>query len=205
MTDATRIQPLLDQYDHAIERLSIRLGGGAFDSGDGAPIDVPQLTTPEYLWEPVDGCWSVRRRSTGPGFRATALSGSGEWGIDAANAPHPYPPPFTTIAWRLSHLTELLLLRADYTVGTHTLTRQGFEARGTATEALADFTTAAAAWRLALRDTDDDAFDEVGRCTYPYGSDADDSFSDVAWWVNQEVLHHGAEIALLRDLYRELG
>ena len=22
------------------------------------------------------------------------------------------------------------------------------------------------------------------------------------WWVNQEVLHHGAEIALLRDLYR---
>jgi len=22
------------------------------------------------------------------------------------------------------------------------------------------------------------------------------------WWVNQEILHHGAEIALLRDLYR---
>ncbi|MEI5036381.1 hypothetical protein RB201_38110 [Streptomyces sp. S1A(2023)] len=25
---------------------------------------------------------------------------------------------------------------------------------------------------------------------------------DIVWWVNQEVLHHGAEIALLRDLYR---
>jgi hypothetical protein len=25
---------------------------------------------------------------------------------------------------------------------------------------------------------------------------------DIVWWVNQEILHHGAEIALLRDLYR---
>jgi hypothetical protein len=205
MAEPSRIQPLLDQFDHATERLSNRLAGGEFDSGDGQPIEVPAMETTEYLWEPVDGCWSVRRRATGPGFRATALSGSGEWGIDAANAPHPFPPPFTTIAWRLSHLTELLLLRADYTVGTHALTRAGFEPRGTAAEALADFTAAAAAWRRALRDTSDDAFNEVGRCSYPYGSDADDPFSDVAWWVNQEVLLHGAEIALLRDLYRELG
>jgi hypothetical protein len=36
----------------------------------------------------------------------------------------------------------------------------------------------------------------------PYGSDTDDVFLDIVWWVNQEVLHHGAEIALLRDLYR---
>jgi len=25
---------------------------------------------------------------------------------------------------------------------------------------------------------------------------------EIVWWVNQELLHHGAEIALLRDLYR---
>ncbi|NEE58586.1 DinB family protein, partial [Streptomyces sp. SID8455] len=37
---------------------------------------------------------------------------------------------------------------------------------------------------------------------YPYGSDAEDLFVDIVWWVNQEVLHHGAEIALIRDLYR---
>jgi hypothetical protein len=23
----------------------------------------------------------------------------------------------------------------------------------------------------------------------------------IVWWENQEILHHGAEIALLRDLY----
>ena len=34
------------------------------------------------------------------------------------------------------------------------------------------------------------------------GSDPEEPFIDIAWWVNQEVLHHGAEIALLRDLYR---
>jgi hypothetical protein len=38
---------------------------------------------------------------------------------------------------------------------------------------------------------------------YPYGSDAEEMFIDIVWWVNQEVLHHGAEIALLRDLYRD--
>lgn len=42
----------------------------------------------------------------------------------------------------------------------------------------------------------------MGLSTYPQGSDPDDPFTDIVWRVNQEVLHHGAEIALLRDLYR---
>jgi hypothetical protein len=42
----------------------------------------------------------------------------------------------------------------------------------------------------------------VGGSNYPYGSDAEEIFIDIVWWVNQEILHHGAEIALLRDLYR---
>jgi hypothetical protein len=29
-------------------------------------------------------------------------------------------------------------------------------------------------------------------------------FVDIVWWVNQEILHHGAEVALLRDLYRAM-
>ena len=42
----------------------------------------------------------------------------------------------------------------------------------------------------------------LGHSTYPDGSDPEEPFLDIVWWVNQEVLHHGAEIALLRDLYR---
>lgn len=53
-----------------------------------------------------------------------------------------------------------------------------------------------------LTSADDAALDMVGRSSYPDGSDPDDSFIETIWWVNQELLHHGAEIALLRDLYR---
>ncbi|MCZ9337237.1 DinB family protein, partial [Streptomyces sp. TRM76130] len=76
-------------------------------------------TDAEYFWEPVPHCWSVRRRADGPGARAEFLAGaaSGEWGRDAAPYPHPWPPPFTTLAWRLSHLAEMLALRADHTAG----------------------------------------------------------------------------------------
>jgi len=42
----------------------------------------------------------------------------------------------------------------------------------------------------------------VGHSSYPDGSDPDEPFNAIVWWVNQELLHHGAEIALLRDRYR---
>jgi hypothetical protein len=64
------------------------------------------------------------------------------------------------------------------------------------------FVNATEAWRAVLARCDDRALDAVGYSIYPYGSDGEDAFIDIVWWVNQEVLHHGAEIALLRDLYR---
>lgn len=68
--------------------------------------------------------------------------------------------------------------------------------------AVAAFDVGAAAWRKALLSVDDAALGTVGYCTYPHGSDPDEPFIDIVWWVNQELLHHGAEIALIRDLYR---
>ncbi|MGC9380760.1 DinB family protein [Streptomyces sp. MH13] len=198
----SRLVPLLEQFAWACERLTGRMTGPVMDSGDGAETGVGPLTDEEYFWEPVPGCWSVRRRAHRPGPRAALLTGAGDWGRDAAPYPHPSPPPFTTLAWRLTHLSEMLLLRADHTAGTHTLTRDDYVVSGGAAEAVAAFGTGASAWREALLETDDAALDTVGRCTYPHGSDAESPFIDIVWWVNQEVLHHGAEIALLRDLYR---
>ncbi|WP_433544694.1 DinB family protein [Streptomyces sp. CA-294286] len=196
-----RLAPLLDQFDFARHRLTARLTGPSRDSGNGTEIAVPPLTDDEYLWEPVPDCWSVRPRSSGPGPRASVLLGAGAWGRDATPAPHPEPPPFTTLAWRLGHLTELLVLRADHTVGSRSLTRADVVAAGDAATAVAAFEEGATAWRTALLDADDTALDTVGHSQYPYGSDPEDPFVETVWWVNQELLHHGAEIALLRDLY----
>lgn len=197
-----RLAPLLQQFDFARGRLTDRMSGPVMDSGDGTDTEVGPLTDEEYLWEPAPGCWSVRRRTDGPGPRATRLVGSGDWGRDAAAHPHPWPPPFTTLAWRLSHLGEMLTLRADHTAGSCSLTRDDVPVPGDAACAVAAFDAGAAAWRKALLSVDEAALDTVGYCTYPHGSDPDEPFVDIVWWVNQELLHHGAEIALLRDLYR---
>jgi hypothetical protein len=202
MAAPPRLVPLLAQFDFGRTRLANRIVGPTVDSGDGSEVDVVPMTVDEYLWEPVPGCWSVRRRVAGPGSRATALAGAGDWGRDAALWPHPWPPPVTTIAWRLSHLSEMLTLRADYTNGSHALTRDTYRSSGDVAGAVTAFREAGRAWREALLSCDDAALDAVGYSAYPYGSDTEEPFIDTAWWVNQEVLHHGAEVALLRDLYR---
>lgn len=93
-------------------------------------------------------------------------------------------------------------MRADHTTGEHTQRGDDYRSSGTAAEAIAAFAAAADAWRGALTSADDTALDTVGRCTYPDGSDPEEPFLEVVWWVNQELLHHGAEVGLLRDLYR---
>ncbi|WP_329563703.1 DinB family protein [Kitasatospora sp. NBC_01266] len=201
-TTPARLIPLLEQFDFARERLHRRLAGPLVNSGNGTDVPVGPLTDEEYHWAPVPGCWSVRRRTDGPGPRATLLVGAGAWGRDSAPSPHPVPPPFTTIAWRLSHLSELLALRAEYTNGGRALTRDDHPCPAGAADAVAAFEAGATAWRAALLGADDAALDTVGYCTYPYGGDSEERFLDVVWWVNQELLHHGAEIALLRDLYQ---
>ncbi|MEW1697192.1 DinB family protein [Streptomyces sp. NPDC093249] len=202
MAVPARLLPLLQQFDFARKRLVDRMAGPVVDSGDGTDVAVGPMTDEEYRWEPVPGCWSVRRHGDGPGPGATLLVGAGDWGRDTAPPPHPVPPPFTTIAWRLSHLGEMLALRADHTNGGHALTREVHETGGTAVSGVTAFETAADAWRSALLSADDTALDTIGFSTYPYGSDPEDPFLETVWWVNQELLHHGAEIALLRDLYR---
>ncbi|WP_326632415.1 MULTISPECIES: DinB family protein [unclassified Streptomyces] len=202
MATPPRLIPLLQQFDFARGRLADRLTGPVMDSGNGTDVEVASMTDEEYLWEPVPGCWSVRRRTAGPGPGATVLVGAGDWGRDATPPPHPTPPPLTTLAWRLSHLSELLALRADHTIGSHTLTRDDYVVAGDAAGAIAAFESGAAAWREALLGADDAALDTVGHSTYPHGSDPEDPFIETVWWVNQELLHHGAEIALIRDLFR---
>jgi hypothetical protein len=183
MSTPPRLAPLLAQFDFALDRLLKRLDG---------------MDDAEYLWEPVPGCWSIRPRGQ---QRASSARGGGAWVIETAQ-PAPDPPPFTTIAWRICHLASGLAMRADYTIGAKALTWDTYQLPGTAAGGIAALTVAGENWRQALTSARDADLDQVGRSSFPYGLDPTLPFLDIAWWVNQETLHHGGEIALLRDLYR---
>ena len=49
---------------------------------------------------------------------------------------------------------------------------------------------------------DPEQLDTVGFCQYPWSDAAELPFISVVWAGNLEFIHHMAEIALLRDLYR---
>src|SRR4051812_2988584 len=59
------------------------------------------LSDDEYFWEPAADCWNLRRREDA---RTTMAAGAGDLLIDW-EFPEPKPPPMTTIAWRLAHVT----------------------------------------------------------------------------------------------------
>jgi hypothetical protein len=183
MTIPPRLAPLLAQFDYAWERLTQRLEG---------------LTDAEYFWEPVAGCWTVRPRAA---CRTSAMLGGGAW-VQELELPDPQPAPFTTIAWRVTHLAAWITIRADYTSGTKAMHWNTDDVPGSAEAGRVALATAGEQWRAALTSADDAALDQIGRSANPWGLDPTLPFLDIAWWVNQEALHHGGEIALLRDLYQ---
>ena len=177
---------LLDQLDrHWHHQLQPRLDG---------------LTDTEYFWEPTDGCWNVRPRgeSTAP-----IAAGSGEYTIDFA-IPEPEPPPVTTIAWRLGHvIVGVLGMRVASHFDGPAMDYQNFRYAGTAAEALSQLDEVYAGWCDGVRRLGVDGLAKpCGSAEGPY---AEHSMATLVLHINREVLHHGAEIALLRDLYQHHG
>ncbi|MFC5948934.1 DinB family protein [Pseudonocardia lutea] len=157
------------------------------------------LTDEEYLWEPVPG-WNVRPAgSPAPGALQV---GSGEHRIDFA-FPEPDPPPLTTIAWRMGHLiVGVFGVRAAAHFGGPPMAYESHGYAGTAAEALRQLDRAYASWIGGV-----EALDEPGLarpCGPAEGPYAEFPLSDLVLHINREAIHHGAEILLLRDLYRNL-
>jgi hypothetical protein len=175
-------QQLVEQLDtHWQNQLRPRLDG---------------LTDDEYFWEPVAGCWNVRPRgeSTAP-----IAAGSGDYTIDFA-MPEPEPAPVTTIAWRLVHvIVGVLGMRVASHFGGPQMDYQTFPYAGTAGEALRQLDEAYAAWIDGVRGLGADGLSRL--CGPAEGPYADFSLAALVLHINRETIHHGAEIALLRDLY----
>ena len=141
------------------------------------------LTDAEYFWEPVPGCWTVRRDAT----------------VDF-EFPPPDPAPFTTIAWRMAHvIVGVLAMRNHSHFGGPPADYQSWPYATDATTALAQLDDAYAQWIAGVRGLDADALRRaVGPAEGPW---ADHAMSELVLHINREVIHHGAEIACLRDLY----
>ncbi|MFE5291084.1 ankyrin repeat domain-containing protein [Isoptericola sp. NPDC056618] len=155
------------------------------------------LTDDEYLWEPVDGAWSLRRDDGGTvRIELTPVD--------------PPVPPVTTIAWRAAHLgRDVWGTRGRALFGPTTAPADAdmFDARHwpeplplTAAGGLGLLREGYELWRDHLSRLDDDALAEpLGPRGGPY---ADDSLAALVVHLNREAMAHGAEICLLRDLYR---
>jgi DinB superfamily len=200
-----RLGVLLDQFDRAREIAQARLEGLASPASlpEGTPLpprtgDGP-LSDQEYLWEPAPGAWSIRRRGEAASARPF---GPGEWQIDGAIG-DPDPTPVTTIAWRLGHLHVCFAGDWEWTFGE----------RRRPPDRLVDFSPSAAAalerfwatldrWRDSVAAVTPEQLDTVGFDQNPWSSAPEEPFITVIAEANLELVHHMAEIALLRDLYR---
>lgn len=158
------------------------------------------LTDEEYFWEPVAGCWSLRRGADG---RYTL---DGQW-------PEPSPAPVTTIAWRLVHVGALCLAnRASAFFGDGSVPDDAdmFDPRhvpsdlpASAAAGIAFLEQSYHKWHDGFAALDDD---ELQAPLGPKGGPfADDSMAALVLHISREVTHHGGEICLLRDLYRASG
>jgi hypothetical protein len=145
------------------------------------------LTDEEYLWEPVEGCWSVHPRGDG-----TATI---DWVF-----PPPRPAPVTTIAWRICHIAGTgFAMRTDHHFGDGRWTPDRADWPTTATAGVAYLRDSYASWRAAvLAAGTARLLEPTGPAEGPF---ADAPFAALVLHLARELFHHGGEIGLLRDLY----
>lgn len=223
-----RLGLLIDQFDQAREMAQVRLTGlgdeeylwepaahswsirprGAAVTprayGPGAWVidkGAPEIPASEYA--------EVARQAAG-GMSVAKIAE--DWSVSVERVeevlahtgePEPDVVPITTIAWRLGHLHSDFAGRWEWTFG---------ERRRDPQE-LVDFTPSPALaldrfqetldrHRTSIAALTEEQLDTVGFSQYPYGSDPDDPYITVLAGANLELIHHMAEIALLRDLWR---
>jgi len=141
------------------------------------------LTDEEYFWQPVPGCWTVHR----------------DGGVDF-EVPPPQPEPVTTIAWRMAHvIVGVLAMRSHSHFGGPPADYQSWPYATDAGTALRQLDDEYRRWLDGVRGLDDaELATPVGPAE---GQWAAAPMATLILHINREVIHHGAEISLLRDLF----
>lgn len=167
-------RPVIDSFDYVWGQFVGRLDG---------------LTADEMAWQPVPHAWVV---------------GTGPDGVPVADR-HDFeaaPGPVPTINWRLWHLAVECL--DDYTERRFGRTYASVSGQRWHLDPAAAVADLERAYR-GLRDeclarTAEEWWVELGPDFGPWHAH---NLYDLVEHAQHEVAHHGAEVALLRDLYRE--
>jgi len=162
------------------------LGSLWHETGERLDRRLDGLSDEEFFWEPVDGCWNVREDASAP---------SG-WAYEYEFAPPP-PAPVTTIAWRLVHIAADNWIYWEHAFGPGTRNFPDLPVPGAAADAVQDWRASRVPVSDWLRTADDSDL----RALRPSHLGEPRTAGDVVSILVDEQVHHGAEIALLRDLY----
>lgn len=144
------------------------------------------LEDDEYFWRPVDDCWTVH-----------PIPGSNNrWTIDY-DWPPPDPAPIATIAWRIVHIANGNTIYFEHAFGPGLRTFMDLEPPRTAATAISYLSASCEAVSSQIERSTDGDLAELR----PSHLGAPRSAGEVLCILVDEVIHHGAEIGLLRDLY----
>lgn len=149
---------------------------------------VEGVTDEEFFWQPVSGCWTIRR------------SDSGTWEIDYAD-PAPDPAPFTTIGWRVVHVAACKIMYYEYAFGAGQLTWDELMIPHTATDAVRWLAESHAQLSQTLSALEDSDLEQ----NRPTNWGEQWPTWRIFWVLAYHDLQHGAEIASLRHLFRLAG
>ncbi|MCV7431864.1 DinB family protein [Mycolicibacterium bacteremicum] len=141
------------------------------------------LRDEEYFWAPVPDCWTVHP----------------DGGVDFAY-PQPEPAPFTTIAWRMAHvIIGVLAMRSHSHFGGPAADYETWSYATDAATALRQLDEEKARWTAGVRALSDVELQRpCGPAEGPY---AEYPMAALILHINREVIHHGAEICVIRDLF----
>jgi hypothetical protein len=169
------VELLRRQWEQSGERMAKRMEG---------------LDDDEFFWEPASDCWTVRPDPDAPGA----------WRIDY-DWSTPAQPPLTTIAWRLVHLANGNWIYWEHAFGPGKRMFPDLVLPAGAKNAIRDWQRSREPITEWLSKATDEMLDEPR----PSHLGAPKSAGDVVAILIDEQTHHGAEIALMRDLYVRLG
>lgn len=159
------------------------------------------MTDDEFCWEPVESMWSIRRRADATTPQAY---GPGEYVLDHDTSIDVFAPgPLSTIAWRIGHLVSGFAGRYEWTFGSRSIDPKQLVDFSTSAQVMMDrLWSEIDRWVASVELLIDQQLDVPGFGQYPHGLDPQLPFIGIVRWVNREAIHHLAEAALLRDLYR---